>query len=56
MSNNIDWKAILSQLITALIPLLIEAIVNWLKEATEQEAVAMATKLGKAYSAFKTAA
>lgn len=55
MASNIDWKAFLSQFIAAIIPLLIAAIVNWLKEATEVEAIAVGRKAGKAYNAFKAA-
>jgi len=47
MSAQIDWKPILQQLVAAVLPLLIAAIVKWLEEATEEEVVSVASKVGK---------
>lgn len=53
--NRINWNAILSQLVAAVVPLLIELIVKWLQDMSDEEVVAVSTKAGKAYNAFTAA-
>ena len=55
MGANIDWKKILSELVALAVPIILAWIIEWLKGATEKDAVAMATKVGRAYKAFKSA-
>lgn len=54
MSNgNIDWGAILSQLVAAAIPVIIDLILNWLRGISDEEAVVVGRRAGLFFDAAR---
>lgn len=56
MSNgNIDWKAILQQLVAAVLPAIIKLILEWLQGISDDEAVAVGRRAGMFFEAARRA-
>lgn len=53
MSENIDWKSILSQLIAAALPVIIKMILDWLQGISDEEAVAVGKRAGLFFDAAR---
>lgn len=53
MSEHIDWKAILQQLVAAAIPVIIRLILDWLRAITDDEAVAVGRRAGLFFDAAR---